>query len=222
MTINRLVSLLKKAKRILQTEGLISLIKKGFTFLRVCSFSYGTYYCYEHTLKERDEADFLPKLYDITLKIIVSKEEADKLVSSGFDFGSYFSTIKDWLDKGAIVFCIFVGRELAHIGYACLTEEAHKNLEPPYRVNFINNEVSTGGTITIPKYRGNGLMTYGEFKKCQFLKSKGITTDRYAVATSNLVPQRVMAKFSPKIYAKAYYLKVLGWRFWKEKPLVGS
>ncbi len=222
MTINRLASLLGKAKRILQTEGPISLIKKGFAFLRVRSFSYETYYCYEHTLKERDEADFMPRINDFTLKIIISKEEAGKLASRDFDFGPYFAKVGDRLDKGAIMFCIFAGQELAHIGHVCLTEEAHKNLEPPYRVNFINNEASTGGTITVPKYRGKGLMTYGYFIRFQFLKGKGITTSRNMVATSNIVSRRVMAKFSPKTYAKVYYLKVLGWRFWKEKSLVGS
>jgi len=219
--VNTLVAMLKRARDILQTEGLKPLLTRGFAFVGDWLLEYGDYYIYEYTLKERNEADFLPETQDFTFRIISSNEEADKLAEAiGSDFRRRFVTARNKLDKGAIAFCIFVKGEIAHIGWVALSEEAHKAVDNlPYRVDFLNHEACTGGTQTIPEYRNKGLMAYGYFKRFQFLREKGILVSRNAVAKSNTASKKAHAKFSPRVYAEAKHLRLLRWHFWKEKPL---
>ena len=213
--------LFRRAKYIFESEGLKPLFRRGFTFLIGYFFQYGTFYVYEHTIKEGNEADFMPKIQNFTFQVVFTNQQANELCANGFDLRSFSIYARRRLDKGAIAFCILIGRELAHIGWVAMTEEAKNTFEPyPYRVDFLNKEACTGGTITIPKYEKKGLMTYGYYKRFQFLRERGVVTSRNAVDTSNIVSQRVHAKFGPKIYAKARYLKILWWKLWKETPLV--
>lgn len=213
--------LLNRAKEIFQTEGLISLLRRGFPFLiRQYFFRYRTVYLYEYKLGERNEADYRPIIQNFTFKIVSTNQQADELAVIGADFRSYFSNARRSLDKGAIAFCIFVGQEIAHVSWVAMTEEAKNTFDSlPYQIDFLNNEACTGGTVTITKYKGKGLMTYINYKKSQFLWEKGIITLRNAVETSNIASQKAYAKFGPKIYAKARYLEILWWKSWKETPL---
>lgn len=216
---HRLSTLFTKAIDILQKEGLIALLKKGFNFLVV--YQNHTYYLYEHVIKERNEADFLPRINDFTFKIVLTNQHADKLAADGFQLPEDTTNAKYRLEKGAIAFCVFVKGKLVHIGWVALTEEAKNSFDGvPYQVDFTNKQACTGGTVTIPEYEGNGLMAYGYFKRQQYLKETGITVSRNAVETSNIASQRVQAKFDPKIYAKGRYLQILRWKYWNEKPLM--
>ena len=116
----------------------------------------------------------MPKIQDFTFKIVSTNQQADELATEGIDFRSNFINARRGLDKGALAFCIFVERELAHIGWVAMTEEAKNTFDSlPYQVDFSNKEACTGGTVTIPKYGGKGLMVYGYFKRLQFLKERG-------------------------------------------------
>ena len=187
---NTLSALFIRAKDIWQKEGLISLLRRGRTFLAQRTFRYGTYYLYEHTIRERNEADFMPKIKEYTFKIVHTNQETDELATKGFDFGSYSYLVRRNLDKGAIAFCVFVGRELAHIGWVALTQEAMDSFEPyPYHVDFLNGEACTGGVLTVPKYRKKGLHIFIQFKRFQFLRERGIRASRSSIATGNITAQ---------------------------------
>jgi len=213
--------LLSRAKEILRTEGLLPLLSRGFDFLARCLFNYGIFYLYEHTVKERNETDFMPKLQNLTVHIVSTNQQADELAASGFDCRSYSVHARRRLDKGAIAVCVFVKQELASIVWVAMTDEAKKSFDSlPYHVDFANREACTGGTQTIPKYRRKGLMTYGYYKVFQLLGEQGIMTSRYAVRTSNIASRRADAKLDYRIYARGRYLRILWWQFWKETPLV--
>lgn len=208
-----------RAKDTLRKEGLISLARKGFTSLLLYFFQYQTCYVYEHTIKEMDEADFKPRIQNYTVQIVSTKQRADELAAAGFEFRSHTIHASRKLDKGAIAFCIFVGRELAHIGWIAMTEEAKKAVDHhPYFVDFDNNEACGGAAQTMPQYMGKGLMTYGYYIESQFLRERGVRIARSSVDTSNIAALRVHAKFDSKICVEARYLKVLWWQFWKERP----
>lgn len=220
---SQISAILRRARDIQQTEGIKPLLKRGFAFAKVFFFDYGEYFLYEHPLLvERNENDYLPKIKDFTLKIISSNKEADELAAAtGYDFRRRFVSARRSLDKGAIAFCIFVNGEIAHIGFVAMSEEAKNTFDPmPYKVEFSNNEACTGGTETVPEYRSKGLMGYVYFKRFQYLREKGKVVSRNAVEKSNIASQKAHAIFSPRLCAEARYLKLLGWRFWKEKPLV--
>jgi len=212
------------AKRILQTEGLPTLLTHGFAFLTGPFFQYETYYLYEidvsKVLEQNNKPNFLPDIQNLTLKIVSTNEQADEFDREGFEFRSQFIHTRKRLDRGAIAFCIFIGREIANIGWITLTQQAKDSLnELPFKVNFSNNEACTGGAMTNPKYRNMGLMRYNYFKRLEFLKENGRLKDRAAVAKSNVASQAGVAKISDDIYAEARFLKIMWCKFWKEKPL---
>lgn len=224
-TIGRLIALLRRAKYIFQTEGLIPLVRRGLAFLVGHFFRYENFYLYEYTLedtlKERNEADFLPRIQDFTFKIVATNQQADELAAAGLDFRPNIIKARRGLEEGAVAFCSFIDGELAHIGWVAMNAEGKKTFDSlPYQVNFSDKQGCTGGTWTNPKYRGKGLMVYGYFKRFQFLKEKGMKSSRNAVAVGNIASQKAHAKFGPKIYARAHYLKILWWKSWKETPII--
>lgn len=163
----------------------------------------------------------MPRLQNLTVHIVSTNQQADELAARGFDCRSYSIHARTRLDKGAIAVCVFVKQELAGVVWVALTEESKKSVDShPYHVDFANKEACTGGTETIPKYRQKGLMKYGYYKVFQFLGEQGIMTSRNSVRTSNIASQRAHAKFDYRIYARARYLRILWWQFWKETPLV--
>lgn len=198
----------------------MSLLRRGFDLVKPYFWAQGTYYLYEHSLRELNEADFLPKVKNINVRIVSSNREADTLAAEGFEFRRRFVNARQMLDKGATALCIFVGQELAHITWLAMSEVAKNAFERlPYKVNFSHKEACTGGTVTIPKYRGLGLMGYGIFKKFQFLRELGIHKVRHAVRVDNMASRKPYERFDYKIYAKARYVKIFCWRWWKEMPL---
>lgn len=222
---SRLKVLFTKASHILRTEGPAALLRRGAAFLywRFKSlgrsfFEYHVVYLYEHTMKERNEAGFLPMMQDFTFNIVTTNQQADELADNGFqDFRRHWRTARQGLETGAMAFCVFVGRELAHIGWVATNNKAKDTFDPlPYRVKFSSNEACTGGTWTWPKYRGKGLMIYIYFKRFQFLWERGIKISRSAVEVDNIASQKVHSKFGPRIYARARYLRVGKWYLRKE------
>jgi L-amino acid N-acyltransferase YncA len=101
-----------------------------------------------------------------------------------------------------------------------MNEEAKKCFDVlPYRVDFSGKQACTGGTWTHPKYRGKGLMGYGYYKRFEFLREKGFKSSRNGVEVGNTASNKVHARFGPRIYGRGRYLKVFGWKSWKEMPL---
>lgn len=211
--------LLGRAKDVLQKEGLIPVLRRGSALVASQFFQYENFYLHEHKLQERNEADFLPKLQDFTFKMVSSNKEADELASNiGIDFRKRFVDSRRRLDKGAIAFGIFVNGEIAHIGWVALSEEAKKAVDSlPFKVDFSNKEACTGGTATVPEYRGKGLMVYGYFKRLEFLRERGVILSRSSVAVDNIASQKAHARFSYKIYAEARYLRLLWWKLLRIK-----
>jgi len=212
-------SLFNRIKNVYRLEGLLPLIKRILAYLRENSFRRETLYLYEHHITDRDETEFMPKINNFTFRIVETVQEVDELNRQGIDFKPHAVDVRQWLNRGAVAFCMFAGTELAHIGWVVLTEKAKKGLEPfPYHVDFSKKEACTGGTWTNPKYRGKGLMGYGYFKRFQFLKERGRLVSRNVVSVKNIASQRAHARFHPRIYAKACYIRLLCWKFWREEP----
>jgi len=217
---NRSSVILRRARDILKTEGRSTLFKRSFDFMTSWLFKQDSFYLYEHTIRERGEADFMPEITDFNFRIVRNNDEAEDLAKTmGFDFRGQLWHSRERLDKGAIAFCIFTEGELAHIGWVALNEMAKKSLDPhPYNVDFAHGQACTGGTFTPPKYRGKGLMTYGYFKRFEFLRENGFATSRNVVSTRNVASQKAHAKFAPRKLARARYLRLLWWESWKETP----
>lgn len=221
---SRLPWLLRRAKRILQTEGLIALVRRGFSFSVHLFFRYGSYYLCQYDMENVAglyEADYMPRIDNFTMKIVSSNPEADKLEAEGLEFRSQVSNARKRLEKGAVAFCVFVGGEFINISWIALTEKTKESLdEPPFNVEFSKGEACGGNSWTNPEYRHMGLSTYSVFIWSEFLMRNGIRKCRVAWPKWNMASLlKAYAQYGPKVYAEARYLKVLWWGWWNEKPL---
>jgi hypothetical protein len=220
---SRIADLYRKAKQIYHTDGFVSLVRRGFAFLLYCFFEYRTYYIYMDHLKDLpdlDGADFLPRIGNFTLKLVSSNEEADSLEVEGLEFRSQVPYARDALDRGATASCIFVGHQLVHIGWVATTQQAKDSLnEPPFTVDFSRNQSCSGGVWTSPQYRRTGLFSYSLLKRYEFLRDKGITANLCAVAETNVSAQMGYGGSVPTPCAEGRYLRVLWWKWWREKRL---
>jgi len=217
----RIIILINRIKTIYKTEGVVSLMRRGFNHLGLSLFSYGTLYLNRRPLVEENEAEVVPSIQNFTLKMISSNQQADELVANGFeDFRHHISNSKRRLDSGAIAFCLFVGKEFASISWVAMDEKAQRSLVSlPMRINF-SEEALLEDIMTIPKYRRKGLHSYIRFKRNQFLEEQGITTRITTVRASNNIRLRRMSRRAgSQYYAKAKYIKFVWWTWWKETPI---
>lgn len=220
-----LAALASRTRCILRTEGAGALLSHalgfvGFLLRRV--YRRQDVYLYVHNLVPRPRDKFLPRLESYDLRIVHSNEEADRLVVEGLeDFRSVFVFSPRHLEKkGTSAFCVYVGSELAHIGWVALDEESKRCIDPlPYRVAFGERQACTGGTHTLPKYRGRGLMAYGYYERLEYLRERGYVSSRCAVAVTNVASQKAHARFAPEILGVGRYRRLLRWSKWSEELL---
>lgn len=220
---DRVRDLLLRGRYIYRTDGVRMLLKRGVAFVAHCLFERRTCYLVLHRLEnliQVNESDLIPRADDFSLEIVASNDEADRLEARGLDFRSQVWGSRRRLDRGAVAVCVFIGDELAHIGWVALSKEACDSLgEPPVAVDFSGGEGCRGGVWTDPKFRRLGLHTYGNFKRLEFMLDKGLVVARGAVAKGNTVALRTNEKLGAEVCGEGRYRRILWWRSWKEKPL---
>jgi hypothetical protein len=215
-------TIVARIKNTVNQEGFTGLLARCLTFparRNLLGMRYEVRYYYEHTMRERSAVEFRPSIRDFTCHVVRTSQQADELEANGYEFRSYQGKSRKALDSGAIAFCVFVQRELAHIGWIALSDDAKPYVDDWVKVDFASKEACTGATLTIPKHRGNGFMTYGYYERFEFLREMGVLKSKASVGVGNIASRRVHAKFSPRLYAKARYFKFLRWESWKEEPL---
>lgn len=201
--IPRIRELFRIAKLILHREGTLSLFKALFKQL---SFTYKPYVLYKNTL----DGPIIPcKVDNLTLKSISDPRELDKLVDENFTFSSYHMNIqecKERLSRGALLFCAFVGKELAHGSWVATSRRAYYDFHPfPMdceRTGYV------GGTMTIPKYQRKGINLYAHSEIFQYLKESGLSKAVIAIEKNNIAAQNSQDKLCSKVWRRGYYLRL--------------
>lgn len=144
-------------------------------------------------------------------------------MADGFDLGWLPLKADEWLKNGVVAFCAFVGRELVHMSWVAMNEQAKDSLDDfPFPVDFSNKEAYLGWTVKNPKYRRVGLSVplYVYFEIMWSLREQGITACHFVVGKSKTVSRNTLAKRVPiRPYREGCYLRLFWWKFWKEKPL---
>ena len=192
-----------------------------FTLIRnFIGFPSERYCLFRHTIIERNFDDFMPTIRNFEDFMLQDIKEMESLELKGYNFNSRRKSTEIALNNGVVVFCVFVNKELAHVGKLALTENAKRYVDNlPFKVDFNQGEACTGGTWTSPKFRGKGLMKYGYYQRFEFLRGLGIKTSRNAVNITNIASRRVHEKFNPEIYGEAKSRKLFFiFTFWNEKP----
>lgn len=223
MTSSKASVLLRKGKDILREEGLLALVKRAFLFvLRSLFFSHEIYYIYEKTLNDSDEVKLTSRIQNWTLKIVSEPEHVDELVTEGFNIGWYFGPeeIKKRVSRRAVLFCVFVGNELAHVTWVALGEKAKRKIDGlPFKIDFQKGEVCSGASLTKPQYRGRGILSYTYSHIFPYLAKQGFVKDKFTVHENNIHSQRAHSKLNPTTTRRGRCLKILWWKFWREKPM---
>lgn len=199
--ISRIGESLRAAKRILHEEGFLSLFKQLFFTYRAC-------FLYENTL---DGSVFACKADNLTLKLISDPGELEQLLLKGFTFLSYPMSIeqcKQRLNKGAMLFCAFVGKELAHGSWVATSRKAGSDFHS-LPIGGDEHTAYIGGTVTIPKYRRKGINVYIHSEIFRYLKEKGLSRAVIAIDKGNIAAQNSQNKLGSNICGRGYYVRLL-------------
>jgi hypothetical protein len=208
---------INRAKYILGRSNLLDLIKRSFTYFIL---DRGTYNVYRHRVADVDLSLYNPVLPGFKVKIASSNRDADEFSKDYMDPRKVIFKSRLMLDSGAVAFCIYSGNELAHITWLGLNEKAQRAIDTmPYKIDFEHGEACVGGTYTDPRFRGKGLMVYGNYLKFKYLKSTGVAFLKHAIKEDNAASINGYAKFSPSVVARGRYFKFFGYERWKEIPV---
>jgi len=221
---NNLRYIFSGMKGVLKYEGIISLISRGYVFLLHRFFMFDEYYAIfmkTHRVPEDIEIDFLPKTDDFCLKIITSNKEADKLVSDGFVLGAYELNLRASLDKGVVSFCLFVGREFAHVSCLADNSRGKKTIDPrPLKVDYQNGEVVVGRALTVPKFRRLGLQTYNGYVLRKYCRDININRVISSVNAHNIPALASNPKAAERYVTSKYrFIKALWFTHIKETKM---
>ena len=222
-----LCALARRGARLLRAEGPWAVLRQTWAFsgwiVGRCVAARSVY-LYEHSLVPRDRAKFLPRVASWELRVIHSNEEADRVAAEGLeDLRDVFVFSRRSLDRGAVVFCVYIGTELAHVGWVATSQIAKNCVDKmPFQVAFDAGQACTGGTYTIRRFRGMGLMGYGYYERFEYLRQRGYASVRNSVVVSNVTSQKVHAKFEPLIYGVGRYRKLFRWVSWRTFELPGG
>lgn len=206
--------------------GVSAVIRQALIALHI--YENFQYYLYNEGLKlSGSESSYLPKMKvnNLTYKMLESKADLEGLISAGFIFkGQDVDYLRYVLGKGASGHFLFVGKEVASLCWTAMTGEAKKTFDSkPYKVDFGNREVCTGGNWTNPKFRNLGLSSYLVYMMHSYQMSIGKVTIRYMIEINNTPSIRSHQKlYTPTghaPYARSHFIRILGFSFWKETPL---
>ena len=213
-----------RAAAILREEGPVQLLRSVVAAALSPVAVDWKLYLYEHSLEPRDRSRFLPRLDAWELRVLHSNAETDAAVADGFeDFRTVFHPARRRLDAGAVAFCVYAGAEFAHVGWLAVNQAGKDAFDAiPYTVAFDAGQACTGGTYTVPKFRGRRLMPYGYYERLEYLRSRGYVSSRNVVGVSNVASQKAHAGFNPIIHGIGHYRRVLWWRSWREELFPGG
>ena len=215
--------MLKRVLVIFRNEGLLYMFRHSFAYVFQNILSYETYYLIIMAIKNggitsKKQIDFAGEL---TFRWIESNVQADEVAREFEDFRSYTTNARQILDCGGYASCNYVGKELAGFSWMADTATAMKALTNlPLYVDFDRKEMYAGYAYTRPKFRRKGLRYYSLLFKYQNLLKKGLETERSAIRANNYVSIKANSdRQGHVVYAKAHYLRFLGFKFWKEVPM---
>lgn len=203
--INRMRLLLGRFRLVLHGEDSLSLSKKLLLFLRQLLYSYSSYDIYESTL---DPPQVTREVDDLTIRIITSLEEverleSDQVVDEGFDL----VRDKEIVTKGTILFCAFVGQELAHITQVFMGRRAN-DIYPFCFARAYGHTVGLAA-FTAQKYRRKGIHLWTRSKVLQYLREKKVSRAWDVQEKDNIAARDSLVKLGYYLWGEGCRLRLL-------------
>ena len=213
-------SRLRRARGVLRQDGPLAL---AVAVARTYVVDRRTYHLYEHHHRVWPGETFRPRLVRFEERFVSGNDEAELLARDHEDFRNVMMSAWRGLDSGAVAFCIYVGREVAHVAWLATSPAGRRALDRlGYEVRFDQGEAWTGAAWTVPSYRGRGLLTYSCHRRFEYLLCSGCEVSRGAVETNNLVSHRATMRFGPRVYATGCLWHVFGRHWWSEREVVAA
>ena len=209
-------SVLGRAWQLARREGPIALAVAAVRRYVVDSRSF---YLYDCRLRVWPETRFGPWPDGFDECFVEGNEAADRVSAERCDFRDIVPHARRALDCGAVAFCLYHGRDVAHVGWLATSQAARRALDPlGFELRFDRGEAWTGAVYTVPRFRSRGLLTYSIVRRFDYLRDAGFSSSKFAVETSNVTSHRVQLRFEPRIYAIGHLFKLFSWRRWSESP----
>ena len=203
-----------RAKQIAESAGPFVLFK---LVVRRYLVDYRRFYLYEHHHRDWPEGAFLPHLDLFEERFISSNGEADELAGAHQDLREVVENGRRGLACGAVAFCVYAGRDVAHVAWLATSEGGRRAVDRlGYAVHFDDGEAWTGAAYTVRAYRRRGLLAYGCHRRFEYLLQRGCAVSRGAVEMSNMASHRATMRFEPRIYGTGRQWRLFGKRWWRE------
>jgi len=200
-----MINRIRRAKQVLHEEGFLALSKQFLLFLRHLLFLYSSHNIYESTL---DPPDITCEVDGLTVRMITSLEELDRLESEqSLDEGFDIPRDKEILSMGAMLFCAFGGKELAHITQVFIGRMAHEIY--PFSFAMPYGHTVAMAAFTTPKYRRKGINAYTHSKVLRYLKEKGVSRAWDIQDKDNIAARDSLLKIDYYLWGEACRLRLL-------------
>lgn len=201
--INRIGQLMSKEKRILHEEGLWALFKGLLLSFKNGLFYYSSFDIYESVL---DPPYMMCKADDLTIRVITRPDEIDQLESDQLIAeGIKIPRSKEVLTMGGILFCAFIGKELAHATYVFIGRRVHEIYPLSFAMQY-RHTVGLAGR-TAPKYRRKGIHAYTRSKALQYLREKGFSR-AWDVQNGDIAARNAVIKLGYYFWGNGYRLRL--------------
>jgi hypothetical protein len=203
-------------------KGLFALLKRYINFLLERLYWRRDYYIFEYDserLEELNDNDYMPRISGFEFAAITSISQIGDMPMGIADSLWHGFRAEEALRRGAIACLTRLGDEPAHVWWAAPNEKAMDYMRvPPMKIDTSQGEYCTS-SWTNPKYRRMGFAQYTGMKGVQAIRARGLTRNLYTINKRNVPSLRAFGPPESKLCAEARHLKVLWWRFWKERPL---
>jgi hypothetical protein len=213
-----------RAEIVYKRAELRGAVIKALAALRI--YNNKRFYIQDASLTQAEPSMQEPQFNDFAFKVLDTVTDLDELIKGGYDLVMNISKIKRGLKKGMVAFLIFIERELASMGWACMTEESKATFRGyPYHDDF-DRQACIVGDWTNPKFQDCGISNYLKNQRQQLLKEKGFTFERSIVEESEVKDLRSMRDqkiieitYKRRTYTNVSVPGILGVELWKEHQL---
>ena len=200
---NKIEQLICRTECILHENCFLALFRSLIVSLLHRFFSLTRFDIYESTL---DPPEIKCEVDNLTIRIITQEDELSKIESYLIADDIKISRDKKLLSMGAIMFCAFVGNELAHITYVFIGKKAHESYPLSFAMKYGHTTGLSGRTI--PKYRRQGIHVYTRSKALKYLKENGFSR-ACDVQNGNIAARDSVLKLGYYFCGNGYRLKIL-------------
>ncbi|MBN1855685.1 MAG: hypothetical protein JW846_01875 [Dehalococcoidia bacterium] len=176
------------------------------------------YYFACYVIYEIDTADYIrgleaPSIDGLKVYVLESESDVRRLVDEGYeDLRRVVRPATRCLQGGAVGFCAFVNRDVAHIAWVGFTREAQRILDVvPYFVDFDHGEACWGGSFTAERFRNLGIYRHVMAWRLRYCHERGYRVLVDATRVDNAPSLRSQFTYNPRTRAFYRYRRFLRW-----------